>query len=117
MTPIVGGLFGAARAVVPGVEASVGWRSLDVYVEAEYVRDLDDSSACYFYSWCEFGWRPVEWLRVGLAGQRTRTIDTGRDLQFGIFGQVQFGPATVAVYAFNPDSGSRYVIASLGLRF
>lgn len=117
VTPIVGGLFGAARGVVPGLEASVSWRTLDIYVEAEYVRDLDDSSASYFYSWTELGWRPVEWLRVGLARQRTRTVDTGRDFQRGVFGQIQIGPATVAVYAFNPDSGSRYVIASLGLRF
>jgi len=117
VTPIVGGLFGAARGIVPGVEASVGWRTLDVYIEAEYVRDLDDSSASYFYSWSELGWKPVEWLRLGLAGQRTRTVETGRDFQRGVFGQVQAGPVTVAVYAFNPDSGSRYFIASLGVRF
>jgi len=117
VTPIIGGLFGAARGIVPGVEASAGWRTLDVYIEAEYVRDLDDSSASYFYSWSELGWRPVEWLRVGLVGQRTRTVDTGRDFQRGVFGQLQLGPATLAVYAFNPDSGSRYVIASLGVRF
>ncbi len=117
VTPIVGGLFGAAHGVVPGLEASVAWRSFDFYIEAEYVRDLDDSSASYLYSWSELGWRPIEWLRVGLAGQRTRTVDTGRDFQRGVFGQVQAGPLTVAVYAFNPESGSRYVIASLGVRF
>ncbi len=88
VTPIIGGLFGAARGVVPGLEVSVGWRTFDVYVEAEYVRDLDDSSASYYYAWSELGWKPVDWLRVGLVGQRTRTIDNGRDLQRGIFGQV-----------------------------
>ena len=117
LTPIIGGLFGAARGVVPGLEASIGWRTFDIYVEAEYVRDLDESSASYFYSWTELGWRPVEWLRVGLVGQRTHTIDTGRDLQRGIFGQLTFGKATLGVFAFNPDSGSRYVIVSLGVQF
>ncbi len=117
LTPIIGGLFGAARGVVPGLEASIGWRSFDVYVEAEYVRDLDDSSASYFYSWTELGWKPLEWLRVGLVGQRTHTVDNGRDLQRGIFGQVSVGKATLGVYAFNPDSGSRYVIVSLGVEF
>ena len=115
LTPIIGGLFGAARGVVPGLEASIGWRTFDIYVEAEYVRDLDESSASYFYSWTELGWKPVEWLRVGLVGQRTHTIDNGRDLQRGIFGQLAFGKATLGVYAFNPDSGSRYVIVSLGV--
>src|SRR4029079_19468772 len=33
ITPIVGGLFGAAHGVVPGVEASVAWGPFDVYVE------------------------------------------------------------------------------------
>ncbi len=117
LTPIIGGLFGAARGVVPGLEASLGWRSFDVYVEAEYVRDLDESSASYYYSWTELGWKPLDWLRVGLVGQRTHTVDTGRDLQRGIFGQVTAGKATLGVYAFNPDSGSRYVIVSLGLEF
>jgi len=116
-TPIIGALFGAARGVMPGLEASVSWRALDIYVEAEYVHDLDHSSASYVYSWTELGWTPVEWLRVGLAGQHTRTVDTGRAFQRGVFGQIQFGTATFAVYAFNPDSGSRYIIASLGIRF
>jgi len=117
VTPIIGGLFGAARGVIPGVEASVGWRSFDIYVEAEYVHDLADSSASYTYSWSELGWKPADGLRVGLVGQRTHTVDTGRDFQRGVFGQVSAGPATLGIYAFNPDSGSRYFIAALGLRF
>jgi hypothetical protein len=117
VTPIIGGLFGATRGVVPGIEASVGWRELDFYIEAEYVRDLDQRSASYYYSWSELGWKPLEWLRLGLVGQRTRTIDTGRDLQRGLFGQVFLGKATLGVYAFNPDSGSRYVIVSFGVDF
>jgi hypothetical protein len=117
VTPIVGALFGAARGFVPGVEAGVGWRAFDVYVEAEYVRDLEQSDASYYYAWSELGFRPVEWLRVGLVGQRTRTVDTGRDLQRGVFGQLTLGKGTLGVYAFNPDSGSRYVIVSLGVQF
>lgn len=117
VTPIVGGLFGAARGVVPGVEASVAWRDFDFYVEAEYVRDLDDASASYFYSWSELGWRPLPWLRVGLAGQRTKVVASDRELQAGVFAQATAGPATLGLFAFNPDSGSRYLIVSLGIRF
>jgi hypothetical protein len=117
VTPIIGGLFGAARGVVPGFEASVAYKEVDFYIEAEYVRDLDDASASYTYAWSELGWRPVPWLRVGLAGQRTRTIDSDRDFQRGVFGQVTVGKATLGVYAFNPDAGSRYAIVSLGLQF
>jgi hypothetical protein len=117
VTPIVGGLFGAGRGVVPGFEASVAWRTLDAYVEAEYVYDLEQSSASYYYSWTELGWKPVDWLRLGLAGQRTRTVDNGRDFQRGAFAQLIFDKATIGIYAFNPDTGSRYVIVSAGVRF
>ena len=117
VTPIAGALFGAARGFVPGVEASLAWGPFDAYVEAEYVRDLDDAGASYWYAWSELGWKPVEWLRVGLAGQRTRTVDTGRELQRGAFAQLILGKVTLGVWAFNPDSGSRYVIFSLGAQF
>jgi len=117
ITPIVGGLFGAAHGVVPGVEASVAWGPFDVYVEAEYVDDRAQPGAAYTYAWSELGWRPAEWLRVGVAGQRTHTVDTGRDLQRGVFAQVTLRNFTLGAYAFNPDSGARYVIVSLGARF
>jgi hypothetical protein len=117
LTPIVGALFGSTRGVVPGFEASIGYGAFDAYVEAEYVHDLDDHSASYYYAWSELGWTPVSWLRVGLVGQRTRVIDNGRDLQRGAFAQVMVGKATIGLYAFNPDAGSRYVIVSLGAQF
>ena len=117
VTPMIGGLFGAARGVVPGVEASLAYRTVDAYIEAEYVRDLDDSSASYFYAWSELGWRPAEWLRIGLVGQRTRVIDNGLELQRGAFVQLLVDKATLGIYAFNPDSGKRYLIVSLGVQF
>ncbi len=117
VTPILGGLFGAAHGVIPGVEASVAYGTLDAYVEAEYVYDLAQHSASYFYAWSELGWKPAPWLRLGLAGQRTREIENGRDLQRGAFTQLFIDKATLGIYAFNPDSGSRYVIVSLGVQF
>jgi len=117
VTPLLGGLFGQVRGVVPALEASLAYGVVDLYVEAEYVRDLDRSADSYFYLWSEIGWSPLEGLRVGLAGQRTRTIDSGRDVQLGVFAQVTTGPATWSFYAFNPDGSRRYVILSLGATF
>ena len=117
ITPIVGALFGAARGFVPGVEASVAYRSLDAYIEAEYVDDRDHPGNSYYYAWSELGWKPVEWLRLGLVGQRTRVVETGRDLQRGLFAQIIFDKMTLGVFAFNPDSASRYAILSLGVQF
>jgi hypothetical protein len=117
ITPIVGGLVGAARGVVPGVEASVAYGSLDAYIEAEYVDDRAQPGNSYYYSWSEVGWKPLAWLRLGLAGQRTHVVETGRDLQRGLFAQLIFDKATLSAYAFNPDAGSRYAILALGIQF
>ena len=117
VTPILGALFGDARGVVPGLEGSVAWRNVDAYIEAEYVRDLNVHDDSFFYMWSELGWRPVEWLRLGFVGQRTRVIHNDRDLQRGLFAQATIGPATISLYGFNPESASRYVIISLGLAF
>ena len=86
VTPIVGVLFGAAKGVIPGVEASIAYRTFDAYVEAEYVSDLQHHADSYFYAWIELGWRPVEWLRVGLVGSahprgRGRPGHPARDLR------------------------------------
>ena len=117
ITPIVGVLFGAARGVVPGVEARVTWRSFDAYVEAEYVDDRRQPGTRYYYSWSEVGWTPVEWLRIGVAGQRTKTVDNGRDFQLGAFAQVTVQRLAFSLYAFNPDSSARYVIGAVSASF
>ena len=117
VTPIVGALFGAGRGVVPGLEASIAYKSFDFYIEAEYVDNRADPGTSYYYSWSELGWRPVEWLRIGLAAQRTQEVQSSRQWQRGLFAQVFVGKATLGVYAFNPDTGSRYAIAALGVQF
>jgi hypothetical protein len=117
ITPIAGGLFGAAHAVIPGAEISVAYRSVDAYIEAEYVRDLHNQADSYFYTWNELGWRPVEWLRIGLVGQRTRTVQGDRDLQRGVFAQLNLRNFVLGVFAFNPDAASRYTIVSVGTSF
>jgi hypothetical protein len=117
IVPIVGALFGSARGVVPGVEASLAWGPFDAYVEAEYVDDRRQPGTSYYYAWSEIGWTPAKWLRLGLVGQRTSTVDTGREIQRGVFAQVMLDRLTFGVYFFNPDSGARYLIGSLGASF
>jgi len=116
-TPILGTMFGAARGVVPGFEASLAWRDFDAYIEAEYVRDRNQSAPGYYYAWSELGWKPVPWLRLGLVGQRTREVETGRAVQRGMFAQATVDGLTLSLYAFNPNDASRYVIVALGARF
>ena len=117
VTPIVGLLFGSVSGVIPGVEASVAYGAFDASIEAEYVANLDEHGASYFYTWDELGWTPVHWLRVGLAGQRTRAIESSRELERGLFAQVFASKLHFGVYVFNPDLSSRYVVASFGVSF
>jgi hypothetical protein len=116
-TPIVGVLFGSAHGLIPGLEASLAYGPFDASVEAEYVGNLDEHAASYFYTWDELGWSPNAWLRVGLAGQRTRAIHGDRTLERGLFATFTVAKAHFGVYAFNPDLDSRYVVAMFGVSF
>ena len=117
LTPLLGGAWGTIRAFVPGLEASLAWKQLDVYVEAEYVRDSNERSDSYTYAWSELGFRPAEWLRIGLAGQRTRSYANDRDYQRGPFAQVTFGAVTIGGYWFNPGSSEQIFVGTIGVAF
>ena len=95
----------------------MAWRHFDAYIEAEYVRDLDVKDDSYFYMWSELGWRPVEWLRIGAVGQRTRAYGGERDFQRGPFLQATCGRATIAAFWFNPGSKDQVLVGSVGIAF
>ena len=117
VTPLAGVLFNKARGFVPAVEASVSAGSFDAYIEAEAVHDLESHESSFLYAWSEAAWSPAKWLRAGLVGQRTRLVDTGRDIQRGAFVQLAAERFTLAAYAFNPEAAARYWVVSLTARF
>lgn len=117
LTPIVGGVWGTTRGFVPGIEASLAWRRFDLYVEAEYVNDPGQSGDSYFYAWSELGFRPVEWIRLGVAGQRTRAYGVSREIQRGPFAQATVGPLTIGAYWFNPGGDAQVVVGTIGIAF
>ncbi len=117
LTPLLGGAWGTTRAFVPGFEASLAWKQVDFYVEAEYVRDSGEDGDSYFYAWTELGYTPVEWLRIGVAGQRTRAYGGDRDIQRGPFAQFTLGPLTIGGYWFNPGSDEQVIVGSIGVTF
>jgi hypothetical protein len=117
VTPLAGALFNKARGFVPAVEASVSAGSFDAYIEAEAVHDLASHESSFLYAWSEAAWSPAKWLRLGLVGQRTRIVDTDRDIQRGAFVQLVGERVSLAAYAFNPDAAARYWVVSLAARF
>lgn len=117
LTPILGGAWGATQAFVPGLEASVAWGRLDFYVEAEYVRDSHERTDSYVYAWSELGFRPVEWLRLGMVGQRTRIYGGEREFQRGPFAQLTLGSLTIGGFWFNPGSRDQVFVYTIGATF
>lgn len=118
LTPMLGAVFGATQGIAPGFEASLAYGIADFYIEAEYLYDFDNHEDNYTYAWSELGFSPLEWLRFGIVGQRTRVYNSERDIQRGGFAQLLFGKATLGFYVFNPDdSDDRLAIVSLGAEF
>jgi hypothetical protein len=117
LRPLIGGAWGTTDAFVPALEASLAWGRLDFYIEAEYVRDKGERSSSYLYAWSELGFRPVEWLRLGLAAQRTRAYGGERDVQRGPFAQVTWGRVTLGAFWFNPGTDDQVVVTSIGVAF
>ena len=117
LTPMAGGAWGTTRAFVPGLEASVAYGHFDFYTEIELVRDRRSRTDSYAYSWSELGYKPVDWLRVGLSTQRTRTYNDDRDLQRGPFAQVTWGRVTFGGYWFNPGSKEQVFVGAIGATF
>jgi hypothetical protein len=117
LTPLVGGAWGPLQAFVPGFEASLAWGKLDFYVEAEFVRDRNDGAGSYNYAWSELGFKPLEWLRIGAVGQRTRAYGGEREFQRGPFAQVTWGSVTIGGFWFNPGSDDQVFVGSIGVAF
>jgi hypothetical protein len=119
LTPIIGVVFGAKQGIAPGFEASVVYGISDFYIEAEHVYDTGVEQDSFTYAWSELGFSPVEWLRFGLVGQRTRVYKSDRDIQQGAFAQlIARGKVTLGFYVFNPDSSAdRFAIFSLAAKF
>lgn len=117
LTPLLGGAWGTTRGFVPGVEASLAWGPVDFYLEGEYVRSSVDVEDSYLYAWTELGYSPVEWLRIGVAGQRTNAYGSDREIQRGPFAQFTWRQLTVGGYWFNPGSSDQIFVGLIGVTF
>jgi len=117
ITPMIGAVFGNTTGIAPGYKGSLGWRSLELSSETEYVFDTTDSAASFLYTWSELAWAPVEWCRVGVVVQRTKAYETDFDIQRGLFVGVSYKRADVTAYVLNPDASRPTGVVALGLRF
>ena len=116
-TLLAGGVFGDTHGVAPGYELTVTWRRFELYSEGEYVFDTDDSDNSFFYNWAQLGYSATDWLKLGLASQRTRAYQTSLDVQRGVFAGFVWKKWTLNVFVFNPGWETPTVVSSLAFAF
>jgi hypothetical protein len=117
-TPMLGLVIGQTDGIAPGLELDLAWRSLEIYSESEYVVRLDDVDEDFFYQWLEATVAPASWIRFGLVAQRTRTIETGLDLERGLLLEGSSRSLSVGLDWFNPDrADDQYFVLSAGYEF
>lgn len=116
LTPIVGLVFGDLDGIAPGYKGSLGWKSLELYSEGEYVFDFAGSEGDFFYNWSELTVSPAEWVRLGIATQRTRVYESDRDVQRGFLLGFSYGKANLTGTVLDPDDDPTWIV-SLGVEF
>jgi hypothetical protein len=116
--PIVGVVFGSTNGIAPGAEIEIGWRRLALYAESEYVIDLEESDDSFLYTWSEATIALTDFLRAGLVVQRTRTYESGLDIQRGLLVELSRGKLSFGFHWFNPDRKEDQVFAyAVGYEF
>ena len=113
-TPILGGVFGDTTGIAPGAEVALGYSRFELYAEAEYVFDTRDSSDDFFYMWSELTYSPADWMRFGLAAQRTRAYHTDLDVQRGLLLGFKTKHVDFTAYLFNVGWDDALLVFSVG---
>jgi hypothetical protein len=116
-TPMLGAVSGKTNGLAPGFEATLTWRKLQFYGEAEYVLDKDNSADSYFYMWSELTYAASDWFRFGLVGQRTRAYQTDVETQRGLLARFTYKKADLTAHVFNPGTDYPTYVLSVGVSF
>jgi len=116
-TPMVGGVFGNTTGVAPGYLFTLSYKKISLYSEGEFVFDTKNSDSNFFYSWNELTYSPTDWLRAGLASQRTRVYQTPLDVQRGFFAGFSSTRLDFTTYVFNVGWTNPTVVLAIGFKF
>jgi hypothetical protein len=117
LTPMLGAVGGDTDGVIPALEFDLAWKRLEIYVEGEYVIDIDRFADRFLYNWSEVSIWATEWLRAGLVTQRTRVHRTPLDIERGLLVGLTMSGVEPVLYFFNPGSDHRFFVASVGVEF
>jgi len=116
-TPIIGGVFGSMTGLGLGYEGSLSWKNLELYSEGEWIFDTEDSSNDFFYNWSQLIYSPADWVNFGLVTQRTRLVDTDREINRGPFLGFSYKALALTAFAVNVGADDAYLIVGLEVGF
>jgi hypothetical protein len=117
LTPMLGGVFGDTNGVAPGYRFFLSWKRLEFSSEGEYLFDLDDNSDNFFYAWTELSYSLTDFLRAGLALQRTRAYESDVDFQPGVLLGVSWKKLDFTAYAFDSGLDAPTLVFAIGIAF
>lgn len=117
ITPMIGGVFGDLTGVAPGYSMSLGYKSLSLSSQGEYVFDVGDASGDFFYTWSELTCSPWDWLQAGLVVQRTKAYKSKLDIQRGFLVGVSYKNISFTTYVFNLGWSAPTVVLATSLSF
>jgi hypothetical protein len=118
IAPMAGVAFGRTNGLAPGLVAELQWRQLSLSTSAEYLFDLEDEDASFFYSWTEWLVHLHELFTPGITLERSRPRDTDLVLNTGLTLYSTVRNVTGSFYAFNPwDSEDDYYVLGIGTEF
>jgi hypothetical protein len=115
--PMIAAVLGNINGVAPGLELDLLYSSFELYSESEYLFNIEDGSGNYFYIWTELTYSPIDWLWVGIVGQRTRAYQTELDVQRGVLAGASYSIFELAGYLFNIGNDDAYFMLSIAASF
>ncbi len=117
LTPMIGGVFGRTSGIAPALTLTLEWGPLALWSQSEYVFDLGDSSASFFYAWSELSVTGPGWLRVGVVLQRTRAFQTTTEVQGGPLVGVTIWKLSATAYLFAPGQDDQFTVVAIAGSF
>jgi hypothetical protein len=116
-TVMLGAVLGDLEGAAPGYRLSLEHAWFGLASEGEYFVAAHHDDGNYFYAWTEAWGAPVEWFRVGVAGQRTRAYASELDIQRGLFVGFTYKSFDAAAYVFNLGWETPTYVLSLRFTF
>jgi len=115
--PMLGGVIGNTFGVIPALEVDLAYWDLELYSEAEYIFDLQDSRGNFFYNWAELSYYPLDWLQLGITSQQTREKSNDWLVENGLVGGFSYSDYSALIYFFNPGGDDLFCIISCEINF